>query len=349
MSGSFTQRGDICISDKYTRAKHAILGGADCVLELPAAFSVAPAEIFARGAIKMLSSIPDFTALSFGCESADIQNLLSSARILNDEPANFKEILAQNLKEGQSFIKSRQAAFEAVGGNGELLNSPNNVLAVEYVKAILKTGKNIEIYPVKRIGAGYNDENLTNNYSSASAIRKNLKSPEIANNVPPYVLNDIKDFSSETDRYEEFLRLILTRTDAETLKKIYGCTEGLENTLKKCENENLNKIIENVTSKRYSSARIKRILCANFLRLYISDCESYLNSSLYLKPLAVKKQASADILAALSLSDFPLITSGSDVLKLNEIAKKCKNSDDFAFKQWKIIANSDISDKLLII
>ena len=76
MSGNFTQRGEVCIFDKYTRARHAIAGGADCVIQLPAPFAVAPAEIFAKGAIKILSSIPDVTEIAFGCESADFKKFL---------------------------------------------------------------------------------------------------------------------------------------------------------------------------------------------------------------------------------------------------------------------------------
>ena len=80
MSGNFTQRGEICVLDKYTRAKHAILGGADCVLELPAAFSVAPAEIFARGAVKLLAAVPHLNSIAFGSENADKDGILSDRK-----------------------------------------------------------------------------------------------------------------------------------------------------------------------------------------------------------------------------------------------------------------------------
>lgn len=349
MSASFTQRGDICIADKYVRAKHAVFGGADCVLELPVSFAVAPAEIFAKGAIKILSNIPHLNTLAFGCERANHDLILSSAKLLLNETAEFKEILNCNLNDGESFIKSYQMAFERCGGCSNLLTQPNNILAIEYTKTILRNKVNIDILPIKRIGSGYGDRELKDNYSSASAIRANFLSPAIKGNVPDYVFSDLKDFSKQQNLYESYLKLILSRTNAEDLKRIYGCSEGLENALKSLENEDFCEIIAKLTSKRYSSSRIKRILCANFLNLYQDDCERYLGSELYLKPLAVKKDCADKILSILSASEYPTVTSGSDKLKLNEAAKECKRSDDFAYAQWQQITGYNSKDKILII
>lgn len=345
MSGSFTQRGEICVLDKFERARHAVLCGADAVIELPVSFAVAPAEIFAKGAVKILSSIPDVCTLVFGCENGDKNDILSAAEILLNEDEIFKNTLESGLKNGESYIKSYENAFEAAGGKKGLLSSPNNVLAVEYAKAILRSGKNIDILPVKRIGAGYNERNLKENFSSASAIRKNTASPLIAGNVPACVLNDLKDFKEEKTRFCEYVRLILTRTTADTLKSVYGCGEGLENKLKSLEKLSFDEIIENATSRRYSASRIRRILCANFLGLYKSDCEEFLRAPLYVKPLAVKKQNADELLAALAKSDFPLITKGRDKLNLNGVAAKCIEKDEFSYTQWQLIAQIGSENK----
>jgi len=349
MSGSFTQRGEMCILDKYTRAKHAILGGADCVIELPSAFSTAPAEIFAKGAIKILSAIPDFCALTFGCETADKIILTDAAKILIEEPPPFKEILTKNIKEGQSYIKSINAAFEGVGGHHDLLDKPNNILAIEYCKAIFKLNKNIEIFPISRLGSAFNSKDMKNNFSSSSAIRENLSDERIIANVPDYVYKDLQDFKPQTELFKTISRIVLSRAPREDLKKVYGCSEGLENAIKSDESNSLDEIVENMTSKRYPASRITRILCANFLRIYSSDCESYLKSDLYLKPLAVKKSCINKIMSQLSGSQYPVITSGSDMMKLNKVAKNCKELDDFAFEQRSIITGKRTPDKLLII
>ena len=347
MSGNFTQRGDMCIADKYTRAKHAICGGADLVIQLPAPFAVAPAEIFARGAIKILSAIPEVTTLAFGCESGNKQDFINSAKLLIEESDKFRSVLCEKLSFGESYIKSYAAAFEACGGAKGLLNKPNNVLALEYTKAILRTNANINILPVKRIGADYNDGELKENFSSASAIRKNLKSETVRNNLPDFVYGDIKNFTACSE-FDGFLRNKLYLTNADDLKKVYGGGEGLENKLKSLENEPLETIIEKATSKRYSSSRIKRMLCANALELYQNDCEKYLKSDLYIKPLAVKKQRADELLSALAKSTYPTVT-GIDAEKLNPIAKECFEKDAKEFALYNFLTHSDKKDYMIIV
>ena len=107
MSGCFTQRGELAFLDRYTRAKHAILAGADAVIELPTIFAAAPAEVFAKGAVKILSSIPDFSTLAFGCENADKEAFLTAAKNSTSETAPFKNVLRQYLKIGSSLTNKK--------------------------------------------------------------------------------------------------------------------------------------------------------------------------------------------------------------------------------------------------
>lgn len=347
MSGNFTQRGDMCILDKYVRARHAVLSGADCVIQLPSPFAVAPAEIFAKGAIKILSSIPDVSALVFGCESGNAESFKNAAKLLNEEPETFKTVLNEKLTLGESYIKSYAAAFEACGGDKNSVSNPNNVLGLEYAKAILKAKADIEILPVKRIGADYNDSELKDNYSSASAIRKNLDCSEIRKNIPDFVFRDLKK-AAETEGYEFFLRACLFKSDANDLKRIYGCGEGLENKLKSLENERLEDIIANATSKRYPSSRIRRILCANALGLYSDDCDEFLNGDLYIKPLAVKDTVKSKILSALSASRFPVVT-GTNKDALSGTAKKCFEKDFYEYSVYNHINRKTDKDYMIII
>ena len=334
MSGNFTQRGEMCINGKYIRAKHAILGGADCVIQLPAPFAVAPAEIFASGAVKILSAIPDIKYLAFGCENADL-DYYKNAEISLNESANFKTLLQNGLNEGDSYVKSYSRAFSSCGGDVRIVRQPNNVLGLEYVKSILKLNSKIKILPIQRIGGNFSDGTVYENYSSAFAIRNGLNNEKVKKCVPEFVLNDLpKQF--ETNEYENYLRYVLFNSEKSELKRIYGCGEGLENKLKSLENMPFVDIIRHTTSKRYSSSRIRRILCANALELYRDDCEKYLSANLYIKPLAVKRLAADKILSALSKSKYPVVT-GIDTENLNTTAKECFEQDRKEFEMYNLI------------
>ncbi len=346
MSGNFTQRGEMCINGKYIRAKHAILGGADCVIQLPAPFAVAPAEIFASGAVKILSAIPDIKYLAFGCENADL-DYYKNAEISLNESENFKTLLQNGLNEGDSYVKSYSRAFSSCGGDVRIVRQPNNVLGLEYVKSILKLNSKIEILPIQRIGGNFNDGTVYENYSSAFAIRNGLNNEKVKKCVPEFVLNDLpKQF--ETNEYENYLRYVLFNSEKSELKRIYGCGEGLENKLKSLENMPFGDIIRHTTSKRYSSSRIRRILCANALELYRDDCEKYLSANLYIKPLAVKRLAADKILSALSKSKYPVVT-GIDTENLNTTAKECFEQDRKEFEMYNFLTHSDNKDYMVII
>ncbi|MCD8309391.1 MAG: nucleotidyltransferase family protein [Clostridia bacterium] len=347
MSGSFTQRGDIAVTDKFTRAVHAVKGGADCVLQLPVSFSVAPAEIFALGAIKILSSIPDICCLTFGCENADKELLLKNAEILFKEDEEYKALLKKYSDSGESYAKSCQSALSGCGGDGTLLGSPNNILALEYIKALLKYCSGIDILPVKRQGSAYSESKIKNDYSSARAIRENIGSRKIKKNVPDYVYKDIKsgnNFKEIEKTYGDFLHFALIKNTADNIKRTFGCTEGLENKLKneasKC--KSADEIIAAATNKRYTSARIKRILCANLLELYHDDSKAFLDAELYLKPLAVKIEKADEILSALSRSPYPVVIRKNDTRALSEQALKCLGKDDFADETRAIICGEQI-------
>lgn len=334
MSGSFTQRGEACRNDKFQRAKHAILGGADAVIELPAPFAVAPAEIFARGAIKILSSIPQVNYLAFGCETGNAEDFIKAAKVLSEESELFKRTLAQNLENGESYVRSYSAAFTACGGNAELLASPNNILAVEYVKALAKCGKNIEIVPVKRVGAGYNDGGLHDGFSSASGIRANACSPTIKDNMPPYSYADFIAAKDNSSRFEQLATDWLYLCDKDNLKRVYGCTEGLENRLKALAFGNsYEKIIDEAASKRYSKSRVKRILTANLLGLYADDTEKFLSVDLQPKILAVKKERADEILPVLSVQR-----------RQSEETTECAKLTSRAYALWRYLNTPLIYD-----
>lgn len=337
MSGCFTQRGDICVLDKSKRAAHAILCGADIVLELPVSFAVAPAEIFAKGAVKILSAIPDIDCLAFGCENEDA-DFIETAKLLVKENRKFKDVFRQNIENGESYIKSYSAAFKACNGQSGLLSSPNNILGVEYAKAVIGTDRNIKLLPIKRIGGGYSESSLHGEFSSAKSIRENICDPHVEQSIPACVFKDLKDISAQIGLFKEYLRFALATSDGSILKRIYGCNEGLEYSLLKNSHMKYDDIIEAVSGKRYTRSRIKRILLANMLKLYKDNAETYLSAEkLYLKPLALKDEPKDALLSAMSKSASPLILKVKQTSALSGAAEKCFKSDYLASDVYNLI------------
>ncbi len=333
MSSSFTQRGEMCISDSFTRASHAVLGGADCVIRLPVSFSVAPAEIFARGAVRILSAMPSVSCIAFGCENDDRQAILSTAQILANEPPLFKQRLKNELSCGASYKTSMSAALSACGADGSLASSPNNVLALEYVKEIIKQNAKIDFLPVKRIGSAYSSTEICDNFSSAAAIRESLGSEKVRFNLPTFVYDDIKnvDIKSLQNKFILLSKYAVLRSSPETLRLITGCTEGLENKIKKAA-ENGEDIIATSTGRRYSSSRIRRVVTSALLNLNSEDTNLYLENGTYIKPLAINKSRADDVLATLALSALPVVIKKNDLRSLSPAAKSCFDKDEFADK-----------------
>lgn len=347
MSGSFTQRGEACVFDKYTRARHAVLSGADCVIQLPAPFAVAPAEIFASGAIKILSAIPQVKKLAFGCEDGDKQLFINSAELLIDESEKFKTTLYGGLDSGESYVKSYAEAFEKCGGDGDFIGKPNNILGIEYTKAVLRAAADIEIMPVKRVGSFFNEKSLQENFSSAQAIRLNPHSPTVKDNMPVYVYEDFKNCKQD-QRYGIFLTDCLFKANTRNLKRIYGCNEGLENRLKNIVSYGYEKLLNEATTKRYSASRIRRILCANALELYADDCRKFMDSPLYIRPLAVKKDNADSVLSALSQSRYPLVTA-PHTDKLSGAALECFEKDKLEFSTANYLAGTTVNDYMITV
>ena len=129
MSGNFVQRGEAAIMDKFTRAKHAVQAGADVVIELPTLFATSNAELFAKGAIHLLSSIPDVSILCFGCENSNKETLIQTAEKLNNEPKDVSKKIKEYVGNGLSYAKARAKAWDGQIPL-ELLTSPNNILGI---------------------------------------------------------------------------------------------------------------------------------------------------------------------------------------------------------------------------
>ena len=177
ISGDFVQRGEVSVFSKYLRTKMALLSGADLVLEIPSIFAVSSAEDFAAGSVALLDELGVVTHLCFGSETGESGNFMDAAKILANEPAAFSEKLKEGLQNGLTWPQARVQALNEFMPDGEiapLLDTPNNLLGVEYCKALIKRNSPITPVTVKRKGNGYHSEELDGETASASAIRKGI-------------------------------------------------------------------------------------------------------------------------------------------------------------------------------
>ena len=320
-------------SDKFTRAKHAVLGGADIVIELPTIFATSNAELFAKGAVSILSAISSVTTLCFGAESADKTALLETAKLLNNEPIEVSQKIKELSAQGISFAKARAIAWQEVTTTN-LLTSPNNILGVEYTRAILESHANIDILPITRVGCGYNDCDLQGEFSSASAIRTAImQQNNFDNTLPEFVKADLPlNLTDKLDLLEKYA--ILSRT-ANEIASVCDCTEGLENAFKKAATQEAS-FVDSLTSARYTSSRIRRIALQNLLKIEENFIRQAIQAPLYIRILAVKK-ASIEVLSAISNTSLPIIARVHDEDSLSDIAKQCYDIDCFAENTHKLL------------
>ena len=352
MSGSFTQRGEIAVMDKFTRAKHAVLSGADCVFELPTVFATSPAEIFAKGAVGLLKNLPGEKTLCFGCESGSKEDFLLAAKTLSNESKEFKKLLKTQLNEGVSFARAKVNALEQMElcVDLDLLKSPNNILGVEYTAAIIDSGADIEIAPVRRLGAGYSDHTLYEKLSSASAIRKAIsegKKSKIKSNLPKYVYDDLPDRLPSADDLT-FYSLIMS--DRKRLKGIIDCTEGLENRIKALlkDSPSLSVLKEKTQTKRYTAARISRITTHSLLGISESFIRKCLRSDLYLNVLAVREGCEELLSEMRKNCRIPLITRKNDVASLTGTALECFEKDVLANDVYGFVTGKRTNEYMML-
>lgn len=195
MTGNFAQRGEPALTDKWSKTEMALRQGIDLVIELPTIYSISSAENFATGSIKILNSLGIIDYLSFGSEIGQIKPLNDVASILAKEPKEFSNILKSQLKSGLSYPKAREIAMQVYFGNSpiymEALQNPNNILGVEYLKALKKTNSSITPVTVKREYSEYNSSKIKNGITSASGIRDMLQNDKNIHQVVPYETYEI--------------------------------------------------------------------------------------------------------------------------------------------------------------
>lgn len=347
MSGNFTQRGIPALLSKYVRAKHALLAGADLVLELPMPYAVSSAEYFALGGCSLLDQLGVVDTLCFGMEQTDLDALKALSSIISKEPELYQNLLRQKLSEGLSFPRAQQEALHAYDSslNISMLESPNNRLALEYLKALTKLNSSISPFPVKRIGKGYDDTDLSNegseHYSSASSIRKYIAdttaaytdhssidakpvNDELSNHVPAYVWSDLEQLLKEkdfllTDDLDLLLHYKLLQQSLESLQTYLDVNADIANKILNHLPSyiSFDSFCELLKSKDLTYTRISRLLLHILLDLKKTDMDILKQQNLipYARILGFRKDASPLLHQIKKVSNLPLISKLADASK----------------------------------
>ncbi|HBJ12978.1 MAG TPA: nucleotidyltransferase [Clostridiales bacterium] len=275
MSGNFVQRGNTSIVDKWTKTKMALANGVDLVLELPTIYSVSSAENFAEGAIRLLDSLKIVDTISFGMEAKDIASLNNIANVLYTEPKEYTTILEHELRKGVSFPKARENAvimyLNDIKQYANILTGSNNILAIEYLKAIKKLKSKLNPIGIRREKVLYNDEIIIDDFASATAIRKMIATGQFSDiqKVMPkssYALlaDELRKghYVLDLSKFQKEIIYNLRKMSVEEIAQLVDVSEGLENAIKNAANSsnNLVDFVNIVKSKRYTQTRIQRIL-----------------------------------------------------------------------------------------
>lgn len=250
MSGNFVQRGDFSVLSKWNRAETALQNGVDLVVELPTPFAIKSAEGFAHSGVSIINSLGCVDKIVFGAENDNISELENVAALLLDNKTN--TLIDNELKKGVSYPVARKKAVDST-----VLDTPNNILAVEYIKAVKRLNSNIECVPVKRIGNGHDSMNC-GDFPSATFIRSQMKNDSnisLMENCQLAVLSKLRTMSKE-----DFL-------------EIEDVGEGLENRIFESVKtaKNLTELYDNIKCKRYTHSRIRRIILRSYLGIKKND------------------------------------------------------------------------------
>lgn len=357
MSGSFVQRGEPSFMDKWSRAKMAVENGVDLVLELPVVYSTQSAELFALGAVKVLNSLNIVDYLSFGSEEGELEPLAKVSEILLEEPLEFKNSLKNYLSLGNSFPVARSLALEDFFKSNDLLQNnnfkyilkqSNNILGIEYLKALLRTNSKIKPSTIKRVGSSYKDKAITNTISSATGIRNTILNNSLLSSkelLPLHSFRLVEEYISKyksfntLENYSSIIRYLFLSSNKKDLQDLFDIDEGLENRILKFikQNSSIEKIISKISTRRYPSTRIQRIFIHLLLGLNRFDIEKlYSYDNQYIRVLAANDKGLRLLKRIKDESDVEIITKFSNYEKynnkvINEFLELEKKATDIYF------------------
>ncbi len=342
MSGNFTQAGNVAIKDKFIRANIAIEHGFDIVIELPTIYATSSAEYFSKGAIEILNSLP-IDYICFGSETGDPDVLYLIAQKLVKNNELIWETITEALKSGISFAQAREYAISKILSKEEIEISTksNNILAIEYLKNLIKLNSKIKPIAIKR------DETAI----SATSIRNSIKEKSNIKEIEKSILspNIILDSPVVNDNTFNFIKYAVLSLNKEKIKDIAEVTEGLENKIYDELNNSLSyeEFIKAIKSKRYQLSKIKRILNNILLNITKDEFIKLQNSNkYYARVLAINPNRKKEILSFITKnSSILVITSINDkiIKNLDELSQSSLLLDIKSSNIYSIFSNNTIN------
>lgn len=325
MSGNHMQRGTPALIDKYSRAKMALSGGADMVIELPTCYATASAEYFAMGAISILNQLGCVDSICFGSESGDITMLSKIAHALVDESDDFVNSLKTKLKNGDTYPVARNAALaETIKGFttfDTILGFPNNILGIEYIKAIIRQNSNIKPYTNTRIGSDYHSYKLAENFSSAISIRQSLSLQDnldmIQSQIPASTFDIMKKdfhktFPVYASDFSSMIKFKLLKERGQGFTHYFDVTQAISDKLEKemFSMQSFDEFCDILKSKDVTYARISRCLSHILLDIKDEDVQLFKENGItfYARVLGFNSKADALAKTIKSNTSIPLIT-----------------------------------------
>lgn len=312
MSGSVVQRGSVAYFDKFVRARAAVTGGADLVIELPCVYTLAPAELFAKGAVSLLNSLGVIDRLYFGTECGDIRSLERAADIMMKETPEVSLRIKENLKMGMSYRSAQLSAY--VGSvPSELLNQPNNILGIEYIKALKQTHSRIEPIAQLRRFANHSDNAPSNGYASGNAIRDIL---DAGGNISRYVPKKSLDLYGAAGRISKpmldaMVMYMLRIRGMSSFDRVFDAPPDMVARILHSipESNTFDDIVDFAHTRQFSNARVRRAILSALLEI---DGSLVNMAPQYIRVLAFNDRG-REILKQIDMkSRLPIITKVAD-------------------------------------
>ncbi len=373
MSGNFLQRGEPTLLHKWARAEMAVACGVDLVVELPTVYACSTAELFAYGSIKLLDSMGLVDYVCFGSEAGELEYLKLVAKLLVEAPEEFELVLKEELRQGYTFPDARGRAIVAyLKSKGlttkeeecisNIIKSPNNILSIEYLKALYRINSSINPYTILRKKADYHSMEMVGDIASATAIRQHLaldKPVEALKGVMPSPAYDIlsKAIAANlapvfSQHFQKQLLALFRRETPLSLTRYFDVNEGLENKIFQCSqrSENLQEFYSCLKTKRYTLTRLQRIAMHVLLNISRADIE-YFNSNSgpqYIRVLAFNDKGRQLLKHMKKTAALPIITKLPQFRPQSEAAQQMLDTDIRATNIYRLaVPNIEFSAQQL--